>query len=147
MNFLLQVVLAFAAACASAAYNGPLAGGLPAHQYPAGVSPQACPNFPHCTNPAVAANPAAPAAYAAPAYNQIPAYNAAPAAYNHGAYNPAPAHYGGQPGYGQKALDNGEYTGDGDYKGEGLLESGAFGPVGKKHQKFLSFRPKNNDIK
>lgn len=37
-----------------AAYHGPLAGGLPASLYPAGVNPQSCPNYPHCANPAVA---------------------------------------------------------------------------------------------
>lgn len=42
------------------AYNGPLAGGVPAHQYPAGISPEACPNFPNCDNPSLAANPNVP---------------------------------------------------------------------------------------
>ena len=35
-------------------YRGPLAGGQPASLYPAGVDPQACPNFPHCSSPLVA---------------------------------------------------------------------------------------------
>lgn len=112
-------------AAATAVWNGPLAGGVPAAQYPAGVSPQACPNFPHCTNPAVAATPNAPApaipygGYAGQyggQYGGAPAYNAP--------YNaPAVPQYGGY----QSALDKGEYTGDGDYHGEGLAESGAYG--------------------
>lgn len=105
------------------AWHGPLAGGVPAHQFPAGVSPQACPNYPNCNNPAVAAAPNAPGAYPG-AYNQG-AYNpgAYNGGYNAGAYNPG-AYNGGN-----NALDNGQYTGDGDYHGEGLAESGAYGNV------------------
>lgn len=131
-----QVVVACFVAGATAGWHGPLAGGAPAHQYPAGVSPQACPNFPHCDNPAVAANPNAPA----PIYNAIPAYNA-----YHGAaaYQAGPAYYGGYAGehsadftgvYAPKsAAESGQYTGDGDYRGEGLAESGAYGVVGKNN--------------
>lgn len=120
-----QAVLACSVAVALGAWNGPLAGGVPAHQYPAGVSPQACPNFPHCSNPALAANPDAPA----PIYNQN--------AYNQNAYNPGPyaqhqggvgdAHFTGAYSP-QGSAESGQYTGDGDYKGEGLPESGAYGP-------------------
>lgn len=111
--FTFQAVFACVVAVAVAVYNGPLAGGVPASLYPAGVSPQACPNFPHCTNPALAANPNAPAPPAA----------YAPAPY--GQYNPQPAYNGGY----NNALDSGVYTGDGDYHGEGLAESGAYGDV------------------
>lgn len=124
MDIFFQAVFACTVALAAAAYNGPLAGGVPASLYPAGVSPQACPNYPNCANPAVAANPAAAAPYnAAPyaGYNSAPAYNPAPQ------YNAAPAYNGG---YNQNALDSGEYTGDGDYHGEGLAESGAYGQQG-----------------
>lgn len=128
MDMFFQAVFACTVALAAAAYNGPLAGGVPASLYPAGVSPQACPNYPNCANPAVAANPAAAAPYgaapyAAPygGYNPAPAYNPAPQ------YNAAPAYNGG---YNQNALDSGEYTGDGDYHGEGLAESGAYGQQG-----------------
>lgn len=105
-------------AAAVAVYNGPLAGGVPASLYPAGVSPQACPNFPHCTNPALAANPNAPAPYAAPA--------------QYGQYNAGPQ-YNGNP----NALNSGAYTGDGDYRGEGLAESGAYGDVSQGNTKHL----------
>lgn len=119
---------------ASAVWNGPLAGGVPAHQFPAGVSPQACPNFPNCANPAVAAQPNSPAP------NQ---WNAAPqpwnggqqswnggqqGQWNAGAYNPAPVPQYNNGQAGLSPLDRGEYTGDGDYRGEGLAESGAYGP-------------------
>lgn len=144
---------------ALAGWNGPLAGGVPAHQFPAGVSPQACPNYPNCNNPAVAVSPnaaapygGAPAAYNQGAYNPG-AYN--PGAYNPGAYNPGP--YNG----GNNALDNGQYTGDGDYHGEGLAESGAYGnadgiysilivlllllfPSSCIYRSFLYFLPVNN---
>lgn len=110
-------------AAASASWNGPLAGGLPAHQYPAGVSPQACPNFPNCANPALAANPNAPA----------PAYN--PGAYsphNQGGYNNGGFGPGFTGAYAPgSAVESGQYTGDGDYRGEGLAESGAYGAHSK----------------
>ncbi|KAK9730289.1 Cuticle protein CPCFC [Popillia japonica] len=87
--FVKLAVLACTFAFALGAWHGPLAGGVPAHQFPAGVSPQACPNYPNCNNPAVAAAPNAPGAYPG-AYNQGGynggAYN--PGAYNQGAYNP-----------------------------------------------------------
>ncbi|KAK9730290.1 Cuticle protein CPCFC [Popillia japonica] len=121
--FVKLAVLACTFAFALGAWHGPLAGGVPAHQFPAGVSPQACPNYPNCNNPAVAAAPNAPGAYPG-AYNQG-AYNpgAYNGGYNAGAYNPG-AYNGGN-----NALDNGQYTGDGDYHGEGLAESGAYGNV------------------
>lgn len=55
-------------ALASTAYNGPLAGGQPAAQYPAGVDPKACPNFPICGNPAVAVNQVPESTNFAPQY-------------------------------------------------------------------------------
>ncbi|GJQ86793.1 hypothetical protein Trydic_g5584 [Trypoxylus dichotomus] len=119
--FVKLAVLACTFAVALAGWNGPLAGGVPAHQFPAGVSPQACPNYPNCNNPAVAVSPNAAAPYPG-------AYN--PGAYNPGAYNPGAQNPGAyNPGAynGGNALDNGEYTGDGDYRGEGLAESGAYG--------------------
>ncbi|XP_019869038.1 translation initiation factor IF-2 [Aethina tumida] len=132
--FVKLAVLSCAVAMASAVWNGPLAGGVPAHQFPAGVSPQACPNFPNCANPAVAAQPNSPAP------NQ---WNAAPqpwnggqqswnggqqGQWNAGAYNPAPVPQYNNGQAGLSPLDRGEYTGDGDYRGEGLAESGAYGP-------------------
>lgn len=93
--------------------------GLPAHQYPAGVNPHSCPNYPYCDNPAVAAHShvvAAPYAYAG-LYNHLGAYH-----HHHdnsGAYVPS------------NALESGQYTGDGDWHGEGLAEAGAYGDVCK----------------
>lgn len=117
-------MLACSAAVGSAVWTGPLAGGLPASQFPAGVSPQACPNYPNCNNPALAANPSAPAPY-----NSAPQYNPYQGAPQYNAYNPSPVpQY--NPGL-QSALDSGVYTGDGDYRGEGLAESGAYGNTGK----------------
>ena len=115
---------------AFAAYNGPLAGGVPASLFPAGISPHACPNYPHCANPSVAANPNAPAPYAAPAPYNAPAH--------YGQYNPAPAYQGG---YDQNALNSGVYTGDGDYHGEGLAESGAFGDVSQGYNSAPAYNP------
>ncbi|KAF7278556.1 uncharacterized protein LOC143196703 [Rhynchophorus ferrugineus] len=114
-------------ASANAVYNGPLAGGLPASLYPAGVSPQACPNFPNCANPAVAASPNAPAANnwggqqqwngnPQPAWTQGPQNQ-----WNNNNYNPQPVPQWSPNN--QNALDRGEYTGDGDYHGEGLAEA------------------------
>lgn len=86
LYFCLQVVLACSVAVSQAVWNGPLAGGQPAHLYPAGVSPQACPNFPNCNNPAVAANPQQPAAHqwgAQPQWNAQPnQWNAQPNQWN-----------------------------------------------------------------
>lgn len=45
-----------------AKWTGPIAGGEPADRYPAGISPQACPNFPNCANPSLAAQPYTPVA-------------------------------------------------------------------------------------
>lgn len=62
-NASFQVTLAFLAAAVSAKWvkwTGPIAGGEPADRYPAGVSPQACPNFPNCANPSLAAQPYTP---------------------------------------------------------------------------------------
>lgn len=144
-----QAVLACSLALAAAVYSGPLAGGAPAAQFPAGVSPQACPNYPNCANPAVAVNQAPVSQY-----NAIPQYNPAP---QH--YQPAPQHYQPAPQFApqqyqpapqyapqqynaaparpqytpevQNALDRGEYIGDGDYHGEGLAEALAPGYQGK----------------
>ncbi|CAH0551878.1 unnamed protein product [Brassicogethes aeneus] len=119
--FVKLAVISCVVAMSSAVWNGPLAGGVPAHQYPAGVSPQACPNFPNCANPAVAAQPNAPA----------PAWNGAPAQqWNQGGYNPAPVPQYNNANAGLSPLDRGEYTGDGDWHGEGLSESGAYGNQG-----------------
>lgn len=135
-------------AAASAGWNGPLAGGVPAHQFPAGVSPQACPNYPNCNNPAVAAHPDAAAAYGGAwngghnngAWNNGGGWNGG----NNGAWNGGNngawnggndgqwngGHNGGDGAYRpNNALDSGDYTGDGDYRGEGLSESGAYGNV------------------
>ncbi|XP_050500289.1 uncharacterized protein LOC126880472 [Diabrotica virgifera virgifera] len=129
--FVKLVVLACSLAAVKATWNGPLAGGQPAHQFPAGVSPQACPNFPNCANPSVAANPQAPAAqqWGAPQ----PQWNAQPQQWNNnnnqwnqGQYNPAPV----PQQWGNDAtsrLNSGEYIGDGDYHGEGLVEARAPG--------------------
>lgn len=163
---------------ALSAYNGPLAGGQPAHQYPAGINPQACPNFPNCDNPALAANPNAPAPQphytSQPIYQTGPAFHPGPVYQSPTAYKAAPVYQSGpafQPSYQQPqqvyqhqqvaapvyqdvyhqapqhqqqqhvspndpeftgeyapkdAVDAGEYVGDGDYRGEGLKESGAF---------------------
>lgn len=123
LYLIFQVTLALCLTSALAVYNGPLAGGLPASLYPAGVDPQACPNFPNCANPAVAAYPNAPAQnnwgspQPQPQWTQQPqpAYN------NYNNYNP-PAVPQWNPSN-QNALDRGEYTGDGDYHGEGLAEA------------------------
>ncbi|KAJ8955732.1 hypothetical protein NQ318_008604 [Aromia moschata] len=120
--FVKLAVLACSVAAATAVWNGPLAGGQPASLYPAGVSPQACPNFPHCSNPALSANPNQPAPHAQPQWNANPQpqWNAQPQ-WNQGQYNPQPV-----PQYGNDAqtrLNRGEYIGDGDYHGEGLAEA------------------------
>lgn len=130
-------------AVAAAVYNGPLAGGQPAHLYPAGVSPQACPNFPNCNNPAVAANPQQPTNNWAP-QNQ---WNApAQSNWNNGGqwnnnngwnqgnqWNSAPVpQYGGNDVTAR--LNRGEYVGDGDYHGEGLAEALAPGYEGMHYK-------------
>ncbi|XP_018574003.1 uncharacterized protein LOC108913030 [Anoplophora glabripennis] len=132
--FVKLAVLACSLAAAHAAWNGPLAGGQPASLYPAGVSPQACPNFPHCSNPAVAANPnqAAPQQWGnpQPQWNHWDNNNQ----WNHGSqWNPQPQwnqnnNWNAQPvpQYSndiQARLNRGEYVGDGDYHGEGLAEA------------------------
>ncbi|XP_066262508.1 pupal cuticle protein-like isoform X1 [Euwallacea similis] len=134
--FVKLVCIALSLSSTWAVYNGPLAGGLPASLYPAGVSPQACPNFPNCDNPAVAAHPSpvqnqwgAPQQnnwaqpqqqwnQPAPAWTQQPQqqWNAP-----HNNWNPQPVPQW-NPGN-QNALDQGGYTGDGDYHGEGLAEA------------------------
>lgn len=138
-------------AVAIAAYNGPLAGGAPASQFPAGIDPASCPNFPNCDNPLVAISndpqsvaqfqPAAPQPQyqqaaqpryqpqyqqPAPQYQQpAPQYQQAPQPISQ--YNPVlPNQYQAapQPQYSpdvQNALDQGKYIGDGDYHGEGVL--------------------------
>ncbi|KAK9873967.1 hypothetical protein WA026_002318 [Henosepilachna vigintioctopunctata] len=77
------VVVALFLAVSNSAYTGPLAGGQPAAQFPAGLDPQSCPNYPICENPSVAANPVPisqynsqyqPIQYSQPQYNQAPQY-------------------------------------------------------------------------
>ncbi|XP_063919244.1 uncharacterized protein LOC135134481 [Zophobas morio] len=124
--FVKLTVLACSIAVVVGVWNGPLAGGVPAHQFPAGISPQACPNFPHCSNPSVAANPNAPAPYNS---NPVPQYNGYNPGQQYGGYNPAPVtQYNPSR---QAALDRGEYVGDGDYHGEGLAEALAPGYAGQ----------------
>lgn len=53
------MILASVLALSAGAYNGPLAGGQPASQFPAGIDPKACPNFPDCSSPLVAISQAA----------------------------------------------------------------------------------------
>ncbi|XP_030759526.1 uncharacterized protein LOC115884945 [Sitophilus oryzae] len=122
--FVKLVSLALCLTSTLAAYHGPLAGGLPADLYPAGVSPQACPNFPNCANPAVAANPgqAANQAWGQPAWNNQPkpAWTQQQNQWNG---NNQQWSSGDQWNGNQNALDRGEYTGDGDYHGEGLAEA------------------------
>lgn len=69
------VVVALFLAVANSAYTGPLAGGQSAAQFPAGIDPQACPNYPICENPSVAVNQVAASAYASP--YQTPQYSQA----------------------------------------------------------------------
>lgn len=135
-----------ALALAKAAYNGPLAGGQPAAQYPAGIDPASCPNYPDCSSPFVAISGTPQARQlqynVQPQYNTAPQqYNAAPQQYNavpqqYNQYAQQPAVYQPQPQVPsqrqyapeiQNALDRGEYIGDGDYHGEGLAEAGAPG--------------------
>ncbi|VEN40574.1 unnamed protein product [Callosobruchus maculatus] len=136
--FVKLAILACSIAVSAAVYNGPLAGGLPAHQFPAGVSPQACPNFPNCANPAVAANPQQAAQWGAqPQWNAQPQqWNAQPQQWNAqpqqqwNQWNAQPV-----PQYGhndQERLNRGEYIGDGDYHGEGLAEALAEGYTGNQ---------------
>ncbi|XP_018333267.1 uncharacterized protein LOC108742522 [Agrilus planipennis] len=136
--FVKLVVLACISSVALAAYNGPLAGGEPAHRYPAGVDPSACPNFPHCNNPAVAVNQQPAHAWnAQPQWNAAPQNQWNPAPQNHwnaapqNQWNAAPQQWNAQPSWNgnQNALDSGAYTGDGDWHGEGLAEAGAFGDI------------------
>lgn len=132
-------------AFASSAYNGPLAGGQPAALYPAGVDPKACPNFPDCTNPAVAVNQVPQSQFQPQSYQAQPQYQSQQyqpqsqyqpqPQYTQpiNQYNPVyPQQYAAQPQQQQQqqyspevqnALDKGEYIGDGDYHGEGLAEA------------------------
>ncbi|KAE8750966.1 Cuticle Protein CPCFC 1 [Frankliniella occidentalis] len=65
-----------------------------AAQYPAGVSPHLCPNYPHCDNALLAlhAQGAANAPVHAAAYAPAPNYNNYNPAPNYNNYNPAPAY-------------------------------------------------------
>ncbi|CAH1164182.1 unnamed protein product [Phaedon cochleariae] len=147
--FVKLAVIACSLALASAAYNGPLAGGQPADLFPAGVDPKACPNFPVCSNPAVAVNQVPvqeypqqyqPQQYQPQQYQAQPQhyqaqpqqYQAQPQQYQSAInqYNPVlPQQYAAQQSQAQyspelqNALDRGEYIGDGDYHGEGLAEA------------------------
>lgn len=139
-------------AFALAAYNGPLAGGQPAALYPAGVDPKACPNFPDCSNPAVAVNQIPQTQYSAQYQPQPQQYQPQPQQYQaqpqyqsqyqpqyqpqpqyQQAYNPQYTQSQPSQQYSsevQNALDRGEYIGDGDYHGEGLAEALAPGYAG-----------------
>ncbi|CAH0551881.1 unnamed protein product [Brassicogethes aeneus] len=82
--FVKLAVLACSLAVAIAAYNGPQAGGQPAAQFPAGIDPASCPNFPVCDNPLVAISQGPHArAYqqAQPQYQQQPQQYQAPQQY------------------------------------------------------------------
>ncbi|KAL3286389.1 hypothetical protein HHI36_000898 [Cryptolaemus montrouzieri] len=57
------VMVALFLAVANSAYTGPFAGNQPASQFPAGVDPQSCPNYPVCENPSVAVNQVPVSAY------------------------------------------------------------------------------------
>ncbi|XP_050316043.1 uncharacterized protein LOC126750461 [Anthonomus grandis grandis] len=122
--FVKLVTLALCLTSTLAVYNGPLAGGLPASLYPAGVSPQACPNFPNCNNPAVAANPNSPTQqqWGSPQPQawgqQQPAWTQQP----QNQWNNAQA-VPQWNGNNNDVLLKGGYTGDGDYRGEGLAEA------------------------
>ncbi|XP_076259408.1 uncharacterized protein LOC143195825 isoform X2 [Rhynchophorus ferrugineus] len=129
-------------------YNGPLAGGQPASLYPAGVSPQSCPNYPDCSNPLVAVQNSAPQyAPSAPQYPQPAQYSQyqAPAPVTPAPvsqYNPvypqqyAPASRSQYSPDVQQRLDRGEYIGDGDYHGEGLAEALAPGYAGQAPRQY-----------
>ncbi|XP_022921218.1 uncharacterized protein [Onthophagus taurus] len=170
--FVKLAVFACSLAFAAAAWNGPLAGGVPAHQFPAGVSPESCPNFPNCNNPAVAVQANAGAHAGGWNAGNNGAWNGG----NNGAWNGGNngawngGHNGGwnggnngawnggnngawnggnnggwnggnEGGYTpNNALDAGEYTGDGDYRGEGLQEAGAYGDVSQDQSQW-----NNND--
>ncbi|XP_050316400.1 uncharacterized protein LOC126750734 [Anthonomus grandis grandis] len=149
----LAVFVCFAGT-ALAQYQGPLAGGQPASLFPAGVSPQSCPNYPDCSNPLVAISQNGPAPpqysqqsqqYQQPQYQPQPQYQqqyqpaapVTPAPVSQ--YNPVyPQQYAptsAQRQYApevQQRLDRGEYIGDGDYHGEGLAEALAPGFAGQQ---------------
>ncbi|CAH0551880.1 unnamed protein product [Brassicogethes aeneus] len=154
--FVKLTVFACSLALAIAAYNGPLAGGLPAAKYPAGIDPASCPDFPNCNNPLVAISndPAAvrqfqpaqqpqhqqyqPQQYQPQQYQQPRQYQQPQQQYQGSIsqYNPVLAsQYQQQPAQGQyssdvqNALNEGKYIGDGDYHGEGLAEALAPGHV------------------
>ncbi|XP_060523445.1 uncharacterized protein LOC132700284 [Cylas formicarius] len=121
-------VLTCCLAAVAAVYNGPLAGGRPADLYPAGVSPQACPNFPHCSNPAVSADPNTPLnnnwGSPQPQWGQQQQWNGGQQwAQNNWNQAPAVPQAGNWDPASQTPLDRGEYVGDGDYHGEGLYEA------------------------
>ncbi|KAK9873966.1 hypothetical protein WA026_002317 [Henosepilachna vigintioctopunctata] len=105
------MMLACTLALSTGAYNGPLAGGQPAAQYPAGIDPKSCPNFPSCSSPLVALSQATslpgvqhdpsqlyrhyqqPSQQIPQQYSQVPQqYNQVPQQYNQipQQYNPVP---------------------------------------------------------
>ncbi|XP_019869082.1 uncharacterized protein LOC109597763 [Aethina tumida] len=152
--FVKLAVLACSVAVSLGAYNGPLAGGLPASQYPAGIDPASCPNFPNCDNPLVAISndpqsralfQAAPQQQYQPQLQYQPQYQPqyqqpAQLAQYQGAvskYNPVlGSQYQATPTQQyspdvQNALNEGKYIGDGDYHGEGLAEALAPGYQGR----------------
>lgn len=75
-----------------------------------------------------------PYASGAPAGQYNGAYAGGPAGGQYGGYNGG--YEGGYNG-GGNPLDRGEYTGDGDYHGEGLEEAGAYGDVSQSKKKAL----------
>ncbi|KAJ8924312.1 hypothetical protein NQ315_007105 [Exocentrus adspersus] len=115
--FVKLAVIACSLAFASAAYNGPLAGGQPADLYPAGVSPSACPQLPQLRQPRRRRQPSTGNILYNPVYPQ----QYAPAAAQQ--YSPDI----------QARLNRGEYIGDGDYRGEGLAEALAPGYAGQAY--------------
>ncbi|XP_056633156.1 DNA translocase FtsK-like [Diorhabda sublineata] len=132
-----------------AAYNGPLAGGQPAALYPAGIDPKACPNFPDCSNPAVAVNqvPEQPQ-YQQPQYQQPQYQQPQPQyqqpQYQQPQYQPQQYTQSQKPQYSaeiQNALNRGEYIGDGDYHDEGLAEALAPGYASVPQQRVYNPSP------
>ncbi|XP_076257638.1 uncharacterized protein LOC143194805 [Rhynchophorus ferrugineus] len=145
MSFRLVLLSCFAVVGFAQYHNQP-SQPLPA-QYPAGVDPKSCPNYPDCSNPLVAVQtadkaqqynaepqyqtqqfPAQPQyqqpQYQQPQYQQPQQYQSQytqPQQYQQPApVAPAQSQYSPDV---QQRLDRGEYIGDGDYHGEGLQEA------------------------
>lgn len=140
----LQVVLACVASTLADEYgrwvstsphrNDPIPPGIsPPARYPAGVDPASCPNFPHCGNPntVIGAN-GAPGGWGGNNANNGQ-WNGGANQWNGGAnqWNQG-GHQGGWNGgnnVNANPVISGAYTGDGDYRGEGLQEAGAYGDI------------------